>query len=106
MHVIVWEFTVAADRAGEFEAEYGPDGTWAQLFRRGEGFLGVELVVGDQPGTYVTIDRWVDRAARERFGATFREEYDTLDARFAGLAVAERLIANGDVAGAHTSHSG
>jgi hypothetical protein len=106
VHLIVWEFTVAAERAGEFEAEYGPDGTWAQLFRRGEGFLGVELIIGDAPGTYVTIDRWVDRSSRERFGVMFREEYDSLDARFAGLAVAERLVANGDLAGAATSHGG
>jgi hypothetical protein len=105
VHLIVWEFTVAADRADEFEAEYGPEGTWAQLFRHDIGFLGVELVVGDEPGTYVTIDRWIDRAARERFGATFREEYDSLDARLAGLTVAERLVASGDLAGA-PSHRG
>ena len=101
VHLIVWEFTVAADRAAEFEAAYGPDGPWAELFRRDAGFLGVELVVGDDPGTYVTIDRWSDRASRERFSAAWRQDYDELDARLAGLTVAERLVARGDVAPSH-----
>jgi hypothetical protein len=98
VHLIVWEFTVAADRILEFEAAYGPQGPWADLFHRDPGFAGVELVVGDEPGTYVTIDRWVDRAARERFSARWRDEYDEPDARLAGLTVAERLVARGDVA--------
>jgi Antibiotic biosynthesis monooxygenase len=99
VHLIVWEFTVAADRVIEFEAAYGPDGPWAHLFRRDPGFIGVDLVVGDEPGTYVTIDHWIDRRARERFSARWRQEYDELDARLAGLTIAERLVARGDVTG-------
>jgi hypothetical protein len=97
VHLIVWEFTVAGDRIAEFESAYGPDGPWAYLFHRDPGFVGVDLVVGDEPGTYVTIDRWIDRRSRERFSAQWRQEYDELDARLAGLTVAERLVARGDV---------
>ena len=95
MHVIVWEFTVVQDHAAAFESAYGPDGEWAQLFARADGFLGVDLVVGDEPGTYVTIDRWRDRASREQFMTTWRDEYLDLDARFAGLTITERRVAAG-----------
>ena len=95
MHLIVWEFVVAVDPDAAFVDAYGPDGEWARLFARADGFLGVELVVGDEPGTYVTIDRWRDRAAREAFMAEWREEYLELDARLAGITVTERLVAAG-----------
>ena len=37
--VHVWEFQVRPGRESEFESHYGPDGTWARLFRSAEGYL-------------------------------------------------------------------
>ena len=99
MHLIVWEFVVAVDHVAAFVEAYGPDGEWARLFARADGFLGVELVVGDDSGTYVTIDRWRDREARDAFMAAWREEYLELDARLAGITVTERLVAAGPAMG-------
>ena len=33
MFVIVWQFEIAEEKIAAFEAAYGPDGPWAQLFR-------------------------------------------------------------------------
>ena len=43
-YVRTWRFRTAAGRQDEFEKAYGPDGDWAQLFHRGDGYLGTELV--------------------------------------------------------------
>jgi hypothetical protein len=47
MFVIVWTYEVPADRRAGFEAAYGPNGSWAQLFARAPGFGGVELLHDD-----------------------------------------------------------
>jgi heme-degrading monooxygenase HmoA len=58
-YATLWEFTVAAARQAEFEAHYGPDGTWARLFSRADGYLGTELLRDRaDPLRYLTIDRW------------------------------------------------
>src|SRR5947209_2755150 len=56
-YVIIWEFYVKRGNERAFEEAYGPQGAWARFFRRGEGYLGTELLrnVG-QSGRYVTID--------------------------------------------------
>jgi hypothetical protein len=51
MHVILWEFTIKPEKQQTFLDAYGPEGNWAQLFRRAEGYLGTELLQSDQPAT-------------------------------------------------------
>lgn len=77
---IAWEFVVKAGRAEEFESHYGPDGSWAQLFRRAQGFLGVELLRdrGDARH-YLTLDRWSDAASYRAFRVRLADEYAALD---------------------------
>ena len=41
--VVVWEFDIRAGAEEAFLEAYGVDGEWARLFRRGTGFLRVEL---------------------------------------------------------------
>lgn len=80
MHAIVWEFWAKAGQEAEFERVYGPEGAWARLFARGEGFLGTELLRdADQRGRYLTIDRWTSSAAFDAFRQRWAEEYRALD---------------------------
>lgn len=93
MHVILWEFRLRPEAVARFVDHYGPSGTWAALFRRGEGFLGTELL-GDpeDPARFVTIDRWDSCQARERFLERFAREYAALDRACEDLTLSERLL--------------
>lgn len=93
MYRIVWEFEPDVGRVAEFERDYGSEGAWAALFRRGAGYLGTELVrSATDPSRYRTVDRWISRSAYEAFRAAFREEYAALDARSTALTRTERLV--------------
>ena len=60
MYVIVWRFT-AADPV-TFEEHYGPNGTWAQLFRRSGDYLRTDLLRGSDG--LVDVARRVQRLPR------------------------------------------
>ena len=93
MYVIIWEFQVKEEYEAEFEQIYGPDGAWAQLFKRGEGYLGTELLRDmEQPRRYLTLDRWRSRAAYEAFQKRWAEAYKELDRRCEGLTEQEVII--------------
>jgi len=92
-YCILWRFAVAQARRAEFEAAYGPDGPWAELFGKAEGFIGVELLrSAEEEGSYLTIDRWTTREAFEAFRRNFASEYAALDRRLGGLAATETRI--------------
>lgn len=97
MYRIVWEFEPDAARLAEFERDYGSEGVWNALFRRGGGYLGTELVRSPtDPSRYLTVDRWISRSAYEAFRAAFHEEYAALDARCAALTRTERLVSTAE----------
>jgi heme-degrading monooxygenase HmoA len=80
MYVIIWKFTVKPGLEDDFEKVYGPDGVWAQYFRRGHGYIETELLRGaSAPGNYVTIDRWDSQAAYESFRTRFAAGYSAID---------------------------
>jgi heme-degrading monooxygenase HmoA len=84
---IVWSYDVDADDREAFERAYGPAGEWAQLFSRGDGFLEVVLLAdAAAPGRYLTIDRWNDHAAFERFMVQEADAYAALDDALAGVS--------------------
>jgi heme-degrading monooxygenase HmoA len=93
MHVIVWEFRASAGQEAEFERVYGPEGVWADLFARGDGFIATELLrdTGER-GRYLTIDRWTSQAAFEAFRHRWGEAYRALDQRCEGLRERETLL--------------
>jgi 8-oxo-dGTP diphosphatase len=95
-YVILWEFRVRPGSEPAFEAAYGSSGDWAVLFRRAPGYLGTELLRAPEAGRYVTIDRWVSRAAFEAFREAYRADYDDLDRRSAGLTIAETPLGKFD----------
>ena len=102
-YATLWEFTVAAARQAEFEAHYGPDGTWARLFRRADGYVGTELLRdrGD-PLRYLTIDRWESREAFLAFRRAHGAEYERLDSEFEGLTMREAPLGEYAPAGGGT----
>jgi len=44
MFVVVWKFEIAEEKVAGFEAAYGPEGAWAQLFRTSPNYLGTCLL--------------------------------------------------------------
>ena len=93
MYVYVWEFDVLADRVADFERHYGPDGSWAQLFRRAPGYVGTALLQDRKVANrYVTIDRWRSEAAYRAFRTAFAAGYAQFDAECEALTGAERPL--------------
>lgn len=89
----VWKFEVADDSIAEFERHYGPEGSWAQLFRRAPGYINT-LLLKDRAnqGRYLTVDRWQSESAFAHFCDTFAAEYEALDRNCEGLTLAEDLL--------------
>lgn len=89
-YATLWEFVIAPSKQAEFEAHYGPDGTWARLFRRASGYAGSELLRDRaDPLRYLTIDRWESREAWQAFRREHATEYESLDREFEGLTTRE-----------------
>jgi len=80
MFVVVWQFEIAEDHIAAFEGAYGPDGSWAQLFRTSSEYIGTELLRDAYaPGFYLTIDRWASEDAFRIFRKEHDNDYETLD---------------------------
>ncbi len=80
MFVVVWQFEIAEEKIAGFEAAYGPEGTWAQLFRTSPDYLKTELLRDAYvPGSYLTIDRWASEEAFRAFRKEHDAAYETLD---------------------------
>lgn len=96
-HAIVWEFEVSPSRRSEFETHYGPEGTWAQLFRAAPGYVSTELLNDrEKPLRYVTIDHWSDREQWLEFRRRHAEEYESLDRQCEGLTTREAPLGEYD----------
>jgi heme-degrading monooxygenase HmoA len=80
MFVVVWQFEIAEDKIAAFEAAYGPEGSWAQLFRTSPSYLGTELLRDAYvPGSYLTIDRWESEEDFRAFRKEHDQDYEVLD---------------------------
>ena len=90
MYVVEWDFLPAPSRESEFVQAYGSNGRWVELFRKGHGFVGTELLaLSDKPGWYRTIDRWVSENDYVRFRAEFAAEYAQIDSACEALTAEE-----------------
>ena len=93
MYVILWEYETAPGKAEAFREAYGPEGLWARLFRRAEGFIGVELLSDPQGGSrFLTLDRWRSRADFDAFKADFGHPYEALDGELQDLTARETRL--------------
>jgi len=80
MFVVVWQFEIAEEKIPAFEAAYGPDGAWAQLFCSSPNYLGTELLRDAYvPGCYLTIDRWASEDDFRAFRKQNDRAYEALD---------------------------
>jgi hypothetical protein len=90
-HLRLWRFEVSEDQEGRFAAAYGPEGSWAKLFRTASGFVRTELW-GNGDGIYLTADLWESFEAFERFQAGQGEAYRLLDTELEGLVLTEEFL--------------
>ena len=93
MFVILWQFDIAEEKIASFEAAYGSQGSWSQLFARSPEYLGTELLKDAYvPGRYVTIDRWTSEEAFRAFRAQHDADYEALDRACDPVTAAETRI--------------
>jgi heme-degrading monooxygenase HmoA len=93
VYEIVWEYEVMTEHVAAFEALYGADGDWARLFRRADGYVETRLYRDTAwPMLYLTIDRWLSRAAYEAFVQIAGPAYAALDRRGDALTARERRV--------------
>ena len=94
MYFILWEYVVKAGAEAEFEQVYGPEGDWARLFARSEGYIATVLLreLGENR-RYTTIDVWTSQEAYKIFRQRWEKEYQAMDARCEALT--EREIPRG-----------
>jgi quinol monooxygenase YgiN len=91
--MIVWEYRVRGGETAAFERAYGPDGSWAQLFRRAAGYVSTELWQDERDKLrFMTIDKWTSAAAYEDFQWHHQAAYEALDRTCAGFFEVERRI--------------
>jgi hypothetical protein len=76
----VWEFEVPVTADAEFRRHYGPNGSWATLFRQDPAYIETLLLHDSRRiGRYLTVDRWRSASAYQSFRQRFAEQYDALD---------------------------
>jgi heme-degrading monooxygenase HmoA len=93
MFVVVWQFEIAEEKIAAFEAAYGPEGSWAKLFRSSSDYLGTELLRDAYiPGIYLTVDRWQSEEAFRAFRKAHDAEYEALDRQCDELTAKETRI--------------
>lgn len=93
MFRIVWEYDAEPGRLAEFEDVYGPDGKWAEFFRRSPDYISTELFRSTgEPHRFITLDRWRSRTAYEAFRKANSEEYAQLDEWCRRLTAHERML--------------
>jgi heme-degrading monooxygenase HmoA len=88
---IIWSYRVAEQYRDEFERAYGPDGDWARLFRRAEGYIRTDLMAGDE-GSYATVDHWRSEEDFHAFQGQYSADYMALDARCEPWTISEERI--------------
>ena len=93
MFVVVWQFEVTEENIAAFEAAYGPEGAWAQVFRSSPAYRGTELLRDAYvPGSYLTIDRWDSEDAFRAFRKDHDADYEKQDRACDALTARETRI--------------
>ena len=92
-YVALWEFHIKPEAKSAFEEIYGPDGAWAQLFRRSPDYLGTKLIRDiTRPGRYLTLDYWTSREAFHGFKQEHRTDYAALNLQCEALTAHEGMV--------------
>ena len=97
MFLVLWEYDVKPGFESRFETVYGPDGDWAQFFRRDPHYRETRLLLEpSRPSAYVTLDLWDSRETYENFRQQNREAYQALDRSCEPLTQRERHLGSFD----------
>ena len=88
MYVVIWRFHT--DDPAAFERHYGPDGTWAMLFRNSPDYIRTDLLRGDTH--YLTLDCWTSRESYDAFRHEHAAEYARIDALCEALTTSEEKV--------------
>ena len=97
MFIILWEYQVSPEKQSEFEFVYSPTGTWVELFKKGTGYVGSELLRDEsRPNRYFIIDRWLTRKDYESFMLQHEHEYKILSTQYKDLVETESPIGKWD----------
>jgi quinol monooxygenase YgiN len=93
MIYVLWQFRAKPDKIEQFERDYGPDGVWAQLFRKSPRYeRSVLLRDPAQDASYIVIDIWQDEASYQAFKKEFRDEYERIDRQCETLTAEEKPL--------------
>ncbi|MGC1618459.1 MAG: hypothetical protein WA765_08215 [Candidatus Acidiferrum sp.] len=93
MFLVLWEYDVKPGCEEVFESIYGPEGDWAQLFRRDPAYQRTLLLRDPFRGlTYLTCDFWETREAYQAFLIASSHAYRALDRKCEPLTLAELEI--------------
>jgi heme-degrading monooxygenase HmoA len=91
--VYLWVYQVSPERLDEFYELYGPEGSWAALFRRAPGYLDTELLRDrNESSRFITIDRWESEDAFTNFRESFTMEFGHFDRLGEELTVEETAL--------------
>lgn len=92
-YTYMWELQAAPGKVAEFKRAYGPDGTWAQFFRRAPGYIRSELYEDcSTPQRFITVDYWESEEACQAFRKKNAHEFEDLDVKCEAFTVWEREI--------------
>ncbi len=97
MFLVLWEYDVKPGLERRFQKVYGPDGDWAQFFRRDPHFRETRLLRElSRTSVYVTLDFWDSREPYEKFRQQNREAYLALDRSCEVLTLHEKHLGSFD----------
>jgi len=100
LFVTLWEFEVKRGSEEIFEGLYGPEGAWAQLFRRDSRYRSTRLLRDTaRRWLYVTLDFWDSREAHQEFARTHAVDYQALDDACQRLTTSETRIGSFEESG-------
>jgi quinol monooxygenase YgiN len=93
MIYVLWQFRAKPDKIEQFERDYGPDGVWAQLFRKSPRYESSVLLRDPaQDASYVVIDIWQDEGSYHAFKKDFQDEYERIDRQCEALTLEEKPL--------------
>jgi quinol monooxygenase YgiN len=84
----------------EFRIAYGPEGEWAEFFRRDPAYLRTDLLQDrNNPARFLTLDFWSSQEACASFQERFAAEFAALDKSFEHLTIEEAHVGDFDLLG-------